>query len=121
MLENPVKDGRYLVAGFFYEWKTFHSMLEKITGKKIFNPWIPGKLFRLIGKIVDWIKHFYPLNTPIGSEAMEIVTQWAPANSNYYLKISGHHFTDGETTFTDTINWLVREGHLPDKYLINQK
>ncbi len=116
MLENPTVDGRYIIAGHYYPWKELHALFEKITGNTISSPHISGALFRVIGKLVDFIKLVYPLDTPIGSEAMEIVTQWVPANSQKYLTLSGAHFRSGEQTFSDTLRWLVDAGHLDKKF-----
>ena len=116
MLENPSEDGRYIVAGHYYPWEELHSLFESITGTKIFKPHIPGSVFRVVGKFMDVIKRVFPIDTPIGSEAMEIVTQWTPANSQKYLNSSKISFRAGEETFSDTIRWLVEAGYLEKKY-----
>lgn len=108
----PFTDARYIVAGYFYPWKEFHSLLSGVTGRVIFAPRIPGKLMRLFGVIGDFAKNIVPIDTPITSESMAIATQWPVADSGKVLSAFNYEFRSGEETFTDTIRWLAEEGHL---------
>jgi nucleoside-diphosphate-sugar epimerase len=116
MLEQASENARYIIGGHYYPWESFHALLEGVTGGNISSPKIPGNLFRGIGKVLDLAKLVYPLDTPIGSEAMEIVTQLTPANSSRYLEEANAQFLSGETTFSDTIKWLVEAGHLEKRF-----
>lgn len=113
---NSEENHRYIVAGHFYAWADLHALLESITGRTIFSPKIHPKVFRLMGVIMDWIKRIYPFDIPISAEAMRIVTQWTPANSNKITKLSGVQFRKGTETFSDTLAWLVQANHLLAKY-----
>ena len=105
-------DGRYIVAGHYYSWQDFHQLLQAITERKLFSPVIPGPLFRFMGSVMDLAKQIYPFDIPITSESMNIVTNWTPANSSKVLEKTALKFRSGADTFGDTIDWLVKAGHL---------
>jgi len=106
---------RFIVAGHFYSWSEFRDLLNKVTGRKIFSPWVPGSFMRFLGVLGDMVKKIYPIDTPITSESMAITTQWTLADSSKALEMSGLGFRAGEDTFSDTISWLSQEGHLNNK------
>lgn len=120
LLENPYsgeyQQARFIVAGNFYSWPEFHALLEGITGKKIFSLKIPGSVFRFIGSIMDVVKKIYPVDIPITSESMAIITQWRVASSSKIEKEAGLQFCSGEKTFSDTAKWLADAGHMKKKY-----
>ncbi|MCG8316489.1 MAG: NAD-dependent epimerase/dehydratase family protein [Pseudomonadales bacterium] len=119
LLENPPNDfsnARYIVAGHFYSWREFHELLEKVTGRKIFAPPAPGAMLRFFGFLGDIIKKIYPMDFPMTSESMAIVSQWPVADSSKVLATCQMNFRPGEETFKDTIGWMAKAGHL-DKRL----
>lgn len=120
LLENPPKgdmqDARYVVGGQFIPWQDVHSMLEGVCAEKISNPTIPGSLLRVAGSLFDLLKKIYPFESPISSEAMAIVTRCMPTDSRKIVQKSGLEFRAAEDTFFDTIQWLVKAGHIDKKY-----
>ena len=124
LLENPPEsnfsDALYIVAGRYYAWNEFHQLLESITGKKIFSPRIPGAFLRFFGAIMDQIKKVYPIDFPMTSESMAIITQWTPADSTKIEQKFNLSFRSGEETFKDTVHWLVEAGHAKPKVLKNR-
>jgi nucleoside-diphosphate-sugar epimerase len=119
MLETPPQgdftEARFIVAGHFYTWAEFHQLLESVTGRKIFAPWVPGWLMRFFGKIGDIIKKIHPIDTPVSSESMALVTQWPTADSSKVCQRFAMQFRPGAETFSDTINWLTANNHLDAK------
>lgn len=115
MLEKPpqgdFEQARYVVAGHFYPWPEFHRMLQQVTGRRIFAPPTPGALLRFFGRIMDVVKTFYPVDFPVTSESMAIVSQWPVADSSRLLNHFGMAFRPGAETFSDTVRWLVDAGH----------
>lgn len=116
LLENPpqgdFEQARYVVGGRFYPWPEFRRLLEGVTGRRIFHPPVPGGLLRLGGWLMDGVKKLYPLDLPVTSESMAIVTQWTEADSRRVLARFGLDFRPGGETFADTIRWLCQAGHL---------
>lgn len=123
LLENPpsenFEDARYIVAGRFYSWPAFHAVLERVTGRRIFHPKLPGSLLRLAGAMMDVVKRFYPIDFPVTSESMAIVTLWPVADSSKIQSKCGLTFRSGEATFGDTVAWLHRAGYIADKFVAN--
>jgi len=124
LVENPMHENfesaRYIIAGHYYTWEQFHHLIQSVTGRKIFSPYVPGKVFRALGAIMDVLKKIYPIDFPMTSESMAIITQWTYADSSKILKAMNGEFIAGEQTFHDTAQWLVRAGHLEAKYLQNK-
>lgn len=116
MLEQPVQDfvsqGRFIIAGHYYDWKSFHQMLVDITGRDIPGPKVPGFVLRAIGAIVDVLKKVSSIDTPISGESMKIVTQWKEASSSKILTRFSMAFRPGDETLRDTIQWLIDTGRL---------
>ena len=93
-----------------------YELLEKVTGRKIFAPPAPGAMLRFFGFLGDIIKKIYPMDFPMTSESMAIVSQWPVADSSKVLATCQMNFRPGEETFKDTIGWMAKAGHL-DKRL----
>lgn len=116
LLENPrtenFEQARFMIAGHYRTWPEFHQLLESVVGRKVFKMNIPGVVLRGMGWVMDVIQRIYPIDTAISYNAMMIITYWAQANSEKIIKETGINFRSGEETLTDTIRWLVKEGHL---------
>lgn len=116
LVENPLNaktaSSRWIVGGRYYPWVEIHMLLERITGRSIANPALPGAVLRFIGHAADAMRTFLPLDTQISGDAARIATQWTPAISGRYTNASGAVFRSGEETFTDTIRWLAYTGRL---------
>lgn len=117
MLQHPpvtaFEAGRYVIGGNFYPWEELRTMLERILGRRVTAPALPGGVLRAIGAATDFMQKFVPFQTHMSAEAMAYVTQWSPADSSKFLKVSGLKFRPGEETYADTIRWLARAGHIP--------
>jgi len=121
LLENPrasdFESHRYLIGGHFYSWHDFHAILEALTGRQISAPSVPGGVLRAAGRLLDVVRHVRPVETPITTESMAIMTQCPPANSDRILKASGLEFRPVEQTVRDTLQWLVAAGRLRERYI----
>lgn len=113
---NDATTARYIVAGTYYSWAEFRALLQRITGRRIAGPRMPGWMMRAMGRGVDAVRRLVPFETQVSAEAMEYVTRWAIADSSRILARSGLRFRLGEETYGDTIRWLVAAGHLDTKY-----
>jgi len=113
---NDPAAARYIVGGNYYPWDDFHALLQRLTGRRIQGPRMPGALLRAMGRTVDLIRRVVPFETQVSAEAMTYVTQWVRADSTRILSRSGLSFRSGDETFGDTIRWLVQAGHLDAKY-----
>lgn len=103
---------RYILGGHFHPWDNFHSLLQRITGKRIFSARVPGPVFRSLGILTDGIRKVVDFQTDITREAMSYITQWPPADSSRIMQATGMQFRSGEQTFSDAIAWLAQAGHI---------
>lgn len=120
LLEHPSRasheEGRYIVGGHFHPWAQLRDMLERVMGRRIASPRVPGALLRAAGALTDLAQQLVPFETQMSAEAMSYVTQWSPADSSKIQRRAGLHFRPGEETFADAIRWLARAGHLKPRH-----
>lgn len=113
MHEGSFESARYIAGGHYFAWSDLHATLERLTGRAILAPRVPGKVLRAVGSLTDGLRKLIPFQTHMTREAMGYVTEWVPADSRRVLAQAGMRFRSAEETFTDTIRWLASAGHIP--------
>lgn len=116
MPQGDPENGRYIVGGNFYPWTELHSTLERVTGRAIRGIKVPGVVFRVMGGVLDAVRRVVPFNTRLTAESAQVMTQWVPASSDRYLKLSGNVFRSGDVTFSDALRSLAEDGYMQPKY-----
>lgn len=116
LLEKPLDDNRcnerYMITGHFLYWRAFAELLEAAAGKRLNKIPIPGPVFRLIGKLFDFMRNFFPIAFPISRESMTIVTQSPSTDSSKLLNQTGMHYRPPLQTLQDTIGYFRQRGEL---------
>ena len=107
--------GRYVVSGSYLPWAAVIALMDELTGRRVTRLRINGPLLRVLGRVGDLVKHVYPFDFPLSSEAMDFATQWPGVVRSPAIDALGIRFRDGRETYTDTIRWLFRAGHLTRK------
>lgn len=112
---EPVADpatARYILSGRYHRWAELRDVLERVTGRRLFAPRVPGALLRVFGAGADLARRAVPFGGSMNTESMNIVTRWPDASANRARSDLGIAFRPGEVTFHDTIRWLAEAGHL---------
>jgi nucleoside-diphosphate-sugar epimerase len=104
--------GRYVVAGAYLSWTDTIALMDELTGRRVRRIAVGGRLLRLLGRAGDLVKHVYPFDFPLSGEAMDFATQWPGVIGSPAIAALGIRFRDARETYTDTIRWLFRAGHL---------
>jgi len=104
--------GRYVVPGAYLSWRDTIALMDELTGRRVRRVRVSGALLRRLGRIGDLVKHVYPFDFPLSAEAMDFATQWPGVIPSPAIAALGVRFRDGRETYTDTIRWLYRAGHL---------
>ncbi len=117
LLEFPDGPARYVAAGPFLDWPQTYRILDEITGTRLFRFSMPGPPLRVLGTIGDWIKRIYDFEFPLTRDAMEYATQWPGCSAERTTRELGVQFRDARETYTDTVRWLYRAGHLTAKHV----
>lgn len=116
LLESPLEEDRcqerYIIGGHFLNWKEFAAAIQAAGGDKVGTIFLPAKLFRGLGLLLDGIRKVIPINYPISYEAAVMVTKMPVCSSNKLIKKTGISFMPLEQTLTDTLAWLKKSGHL---------
>ena len=107
------EDARYILIGPYFAWAALHEALERVTGRRVFAPRVPGALLRATGVAADLARRVVPFGGSLNTESMSIVTRWPAASADKACRDLGIAFRDSDNTFSDTIRWLAEAGHLP--------
>lgn len=122
LLENPVVTGvdnsnaRYIVGGHYYTWPEFHRLICDVTSRDIKHPRMPAALLRGMGRTLDLVRKFRPVDGPMSAESMQVTTRFPVADSSRIEGRAGLRFRPGRETFADTLAWMAREGHIKPRW-----
>jgi nucleoside-diphosphate-sugar epimerase len=104
--------GRFLVPGVYQTWSAMADTVERVSGCQLQRIPAQGWKLRLIGRIVDLVRKFRPVDTPISAETMRYATLWPNIANTEELAARGIALRDPAETFGDAIAWMVAAGHL---------
>jgi len=104
--------GRFLLPGVYSKWTEQADIIEAVSGCQLQRIPAQGWKLRLIGRITDLIRHFKVVATPISAETMRYATLWPNIKNTDELTQRGLRLRSARETFTDSIQWMVKAGHL---------
>ncbi|MEM9255082.1 MAG: SDR family NAD(P)-dependent oxidoreductase [Pseudomonadota bacterium] len=103
---------RFLLPGVFLRWSELADLLDDISGAAVKRIPARGWQLRLIGRLMDLMRHFRSIESPISAETMRYATQWPRIANTRSLEEFGLSLREPRQTFTDTLIWMVKRGHL---------
>jgi dihydroflavonol-4-reductase len=106
---------RFILGGHYYSWTELLEIVNRLTGRKLKNVHIPGKILRLLGRCADVVIKITGKEFPFTGEGMTYATQWVYADSSKVETELGLKFTCREETLAQVIHWLYENGHLSSK------
>ena len=112
LLEAGHCPGNYLVGGIYKTWGELGELLEQVTGRRLFRPYIPGPALRLMGSMLDLVRMVKPISLPLSYEAACYATQWRVVDDRDTLGQFCITPRNPENTLRDTIQWLYKNNHL---------
>ena len=104
--------GRFLVPGVYLRWTELADIVEQVSGCDLKRIPAQGWKLRLVGRLVDVVRRFRAVDTPISAETMRYATLWPNIANSPELAARGVTLRDPRETFADAIAWLVKAGHL---------
>ncbi|MDX1734508.1 MAG: NAD-dependent epimerase/dehydratase family protein [Halioglobus sp.] len=104
--------GRFLLPGVWLSWTQLADTVEQVSGCRLQRIPAQGWKLRLIGRLVDVVRKFRTVDTPISAETMRYATLWPRIANTDELQKRGLGLRDPAETFRDTIAWMVASGHL---------
>lgn len=118
LLEREGGATRALAAGPMLDWASTYRILDEITETRLWRFPFPGGPLRALGGVGDLIKRFvYDFRFPLTRDAMEYATQWPGASGDEAARALDVTFRDARETYTDTVRWLYRAGHLDARHV----
>ncbi len=104
--------GRFLLPGVYSRWDEQADMIEAVVGCSLQRIPAQGWKLRLIGRLIDFVRWFKPVDTPISHETMCYATQWPNIANTDELEKRGIALRSARESFDDTLRWMVEAGHL---------
>ena len=104
--------GRYLLPGVYLKWTEFADIVESVSGCDLKRIPVQGWKLRLMGRLVDIVRKFRVVDTPVSAETMRYATLWPRIENAHELAVRGITLRDPKQTFSDCISWMVAENHL---------
>ena len=104
--------GRFLVPGVYCKWTELADIVEQVSGCALQRIPAQGWKLRLVGRMVDMVRRFRTVDSPISAETMRYATLWPNIENTPELAQRGLRLRPAQETFGDTIRWMVRAGHV---------
>ena len=104
--------GRYLLPGVYCQWSELADIVEQVSGCQLQRIPAQGWKLRLIGRVVDVVRKFRTVDSPISAETMRYATLWPNIANTEELARRGLALRSTAETFADAITWMVSAGHL---------
>ena len=106
---------RVIAAGNFLSWPALGDLLSGLTGRSIRRIPGPGWMFRGLGVVGDLAHRVARFDFPLTREAMTFVTRVRPVENSPELEALGVQWRPARETYSDSLRWLIAEGHLDRK------
>lgn len=104
--------GRFLLPGVYMTWTEFADIVEEVSGCTLTRIPARGWQLRMLGRVLDVVRKFRPVDSPVSAETMMYATQWPRIDNTPALAQRGLALRDPRETFRDAIAWMVRARHL---------
>jgi nucleoside-diphosphate-sugar epimerase len=104
--------GRYLIPGVYLKWSELADIVEDVSGCSLTRIPAKGWKLRLVGRMVDLLRKFKDVQTPVSAETMRYATLWPEIANTGELARRNISLRDPRETFADSIAWMVAKGHL---------
>lgn len=104
--------GRFLLPGVYRSWSQLADIVEKSTGASLQRIPAQGWKLRLIGSLIDVVRKFKKIDSPISAETMKYATLWPDIANSDELARRGIMLRDPQQTFSDTVASMVASGLL---------
>ena len=116
-LELPKGPARHVAAGPSLNWRDTFALLDEITGTRVRRFPVSGGVLRGLGRVGDVVKRVRDFNFPLTRDSMEYATQWPGADGSETEKELGIQFRSAAETYSDTLRWMYRAGHLSARHV----
>ncbi len=104
--------GRYLLPGLYCKWSELADIIEEVSGCQLQRIPAQGWKLRLVGRLMDFMRHFKSIDSPVSAETMRYATLWPNIENTDELAKRGLALRSPADTFRDSLTWMVAAGHL---------
>jgi nucleoside-diphosphate-sugar epimerase len=106
---------RFILGGHFVRPAEIADLLSEATGKRVLRYRAPVAGVVASGVACDVLMKVLPVTLPITKEGMQLLTRQVPSDDAPTLQALGLTLHPLGESASDSIEWLVRNGHMPEK------
>lgn len=107
--------GRFLLPGVYSRWTEQADLIEAVSGCTLQRIPAQGWKLRLVGRVMDVVRLFKTVDSPISAETMRYATLWPNIRNTDELARRALQLRSARETFADSIAWMVKAGYLDAK------
>jgi len=107
--------GRFLLPGVYCTWNEMADTVEAVSGCQLQRIQAQGWKLRLVGRVMDVIRLFKTVDSPISAETMRYATLWPNIKNTDELARRGISLRSTRETLAAAITWMVKAGYLDAK------
>lgn len=104
--------GRFLLPGPYCRWSELADIIERVSGARLQRIAASGWKLRLIGRLLDIVRLFKTVDSPITAEMMRYATLWPKIDNSEELARRGIVLRATDETFADSLQWMLSAGYL---------
>ncbi|MFY1668899.1 NAD-dependent epimerase/dehydratase family protein [Plantactinospora sp. WMMB334] len=106
---------RFLAQGRYVSTREFVRVLRRVTGRTLPALHLPAAAMLPVGALTDLVQRLVPAHIPAEYGAIYTCRVGRDVDTTATDRLLGPAHTTFETTLRDTVRWLHRAGHLPDR------
>jgi nucleoside-diphosphate-sugar epimerase len=107
---------RYVLGGHFFTTREMADLIEEVGGRVRRIP-MSGRLLRGVGRVNDLVMRVVPVDLSITYEGMVFLTVGVHTDDTATLDAFDLSLRPARETVTDTLRWLLAEGHLERRHV----
>ncbi len=104
--------GRYLAPGHYHGWDEIAAIIEAVSGAQLNKIPVAGWKLRMVGRVMDIIRLFKTVDSPISAETMRYATLWPNIKNTEAFERYGITLRSNRESFADSLRWMIEAGHL---------
>ncbi|AVT32352.1 NAD-dependent epimerase [Plantactinospora sp. BC1] len=106
---------RFLAQGRYVDTREFVRVLRRVTGRRLPAVHLPAPAMLPVGVLASLVQRLVPVHIPAEYGAIYTCLVGRPVDTGATDRLLGPAGTTFETTMRDTVRWLHRAGHIPDR------
>jgi nucleoside-diphosphate-sugar epimerase len=115
LMHEGAVPGLYMTGGHFFTWSEMHSLVQKLSSRRIPRIPVPGFILRCVGRVVSFFQRLIGFNFHLTYEGALYMTRWNRQDDSRTLEALDFTFRPAEQTLEETAAWLAENKYIQTK------